>query len=61
MVNPTYVEKNYTPKDGIYFSIVVAHAEAKEKSRLLSIFARQLNALNEDRRKNLDYVFGRTN
>jgi hypothetical protein len=58
----TYTRKvNLSPKDAIYFAEVVAHAEAREKSRLISIFARQLNALNEDRRKNLDYVFGRTN
>jgi len=52
---------NLSPKDAIYFSMVVAHAEAREKSRLIGIFAGQLNAFNEQRRKNLDYVFGRTN
>jgi hypothetical protein len=44
----TYIRNiHLSSKDAIYFAMVIAHAEAREKSRLISKFAGQLLALNE--------------
>jgi hypothetical protein len=56
MVNLTYSE-GYTPKDAVYFSIVVAHAEAREKSRLTGIILRYLN--DDNKKEYLTYLIQR--
>jgi hypothetical protein len=56
MVNMTY-DEGYTPKDAENFSLVVAHAEAREKERLVERLSGHLKY--EERREYLTNLIQR--